>query len=629
MPISTRAFPYLGRSFGVRELAPAFPTSSSSKRNSPRSLFPIPLLLLLSFFFCACAGTTSNSEKNPPPPPPPSITVSVLPSTANIRAGASFAFSATVSGTTNTAVTWSVNGAAGGNSTVGAISSAGNYTAPATLPNPNTITIRATSAANSSARGSSSVTLLNPTPVLTGINPASVGTGNFSLTVTGSHFVNGAQVLFGTTALSTTFVSSTQLTASGNASSAGNYPISVTNPAPGSSSSSSVTLQVTGSTQASSCSSMVAGQGASLGGFTPFPASSLWNTVISSAPVDPNSAAIINFIGGNTGIHPDFGAGQYQGSTIGIPYLVVNGTQPFLPINFTAYGSESDPGPMPIPVTAPIEGYPNPGTGDRHVLVLDNQNCFLYELYSSYPQATSWNAGSAAIWDLLASEQRPYTWTSADAAGLPIFPGLARYDEVAAGNIPHALRFTLQNSRAAFIPPASHWAANSSNSNAAPMGMRMRLKASFDISSFSATNQVVLSALKKYGMIMADNGSNMYISGAPDDRWDNSDLHNLGQVTASDFEVIQMTPLYTQSNIPSGATPQISSFTASSNSITAGTQITLSWQLSGAGYVIVSPDAGAVRGTSVVVAPTQSTTYTLYVTNAFGRTTATVSITVH
>src|ERR1700692_1819184 len=161
------------------------------------------------------------------------------------------------------------------------------------------------------------------------------------------------------------------------------------------------------------------------------------------------------------------------------------------------------------------------------------------------------------------------------------------------------------------------------------MGMRLRLKASFDISSFSAANQVILTALKKYGMIMADNGSSMYISGAPDDRWDNSDLHNLGSVTAADFEVVQMNPIYTASNIPTGANPVITSFTASSQNIAAGTPVTLSWNVAGAGYLIVSPDIGAVRGTSAVVSPTQSTTYTLYATNAFGRTTATVSITVH
>jgi hypothetical protein len=509
------------------------------------------------------------------------------------------------------------------------ISTSGNYTAPAALPNPNTITVRATSAADASASGPSNVTLLNPTPVLTGINPSSVGTGNFSLTATGSKFVNGAQVLFGTTPLQTTFVSAAQLTATGAASSAGSYGISVTNPSPGSSSSASVNLQVTGSTQASSCGSMSLGQGASLGGFVAFPADSLWNTDITSAPVDPNSTAIVNFIGSGIGIHPDFGAGQYQGSTIGIPYLIVGSQQPPVTINFTAYGSESDPGPMPAPVTAPIEGYPNPGSGDRHVLVLDNANCFLYELYSSFVNGNTWNAASAAVWDLLSNEQRPYTWTSADAAGLAIFPGLARYDEVAEGKISHALRFTLQNSRAAFIPPASHWAANSSNSNAAPTGMRMRLKISFDVSGYSAANQVILNALKKYGMIMADNGSNMYLSGAPDDRWDNNDLHNLAQVTTSDFEVVQMAPLYTQSNVTSGAAPLITSFTASANSISPGTKVTLSWQVSGASYVIVSPDAGAVRGTSVTVAPSLSTTYTLYATNAFGRTTATVSITAH
>jgi hypothetical protein len=370
------------------------------------------------------------------------------------------------------------------------------------------------------------------------------------------------------------------------------------------------------------------GQSASLSGFVPFPADNLWNQDISNAPVDPNSAAIINFIGAGIGLHPDFGSGLYNGSSIGIPYLVVGSQQRMVPISFTAYGDESDPGPMPIPVTADIEGYPAPGNGDRHVLVLDNNNCWLYELYSSYPNSASWNAGSAAVWDLSADEQRPHTWTSADAAGLPIFPGLARYDEVAAGQINHALRFTLQSSRAAFVPPASHWAANSTNALAAPMGMRLRLKASFDISSFSASNQVILTALQKYGMIMADNGSSMYISGAPDDNWNNDDLHNLGSVTAADFDVIQMNPIYTAANVPSGASPVINSFTASAPSVSASKPVTLNWNVTGASYLIVSPDIGAIRGTSVSVSPAQSTTYTLYATNAYGRTTATVNITV-
>ena len=312
---------------------------------------------------------------------------------------------------------------------------------------------------------------------------------------------------------------------------------------------------------------------------------------------------------------------------MGIPYVVVNGTQAEVNINFTAYGDESDFGPMPVPATAPIEGYPNPGSGDRHVLVLDNSNCFLYELYSSYPNADgSWSAGSAAVWDLLGSEQRPWTWTSADAAGLPIFAGLVRYDEVAAGQIQHALRFTLPDSQAAFVPPASHWAATSSSALAAPMGMRLRLKASYDISQFSTNVQVILTALQKYGMIMADNGSAMYISGAPDSRWDNDDLHNLSQVPASAFEVVQMSPVYTSSNVPQGAAPAITSFTSSASSVSAGGSVTLSWNVLGASYIIISPQVGAVRGASVSVSPSQTTTYTLYATNQYGRTTATVTV---
>jgi hypothetical protein len=203
-----------------------------------------------------------------------------------------------------------------------------------------------------------------------------------------------------------------------------------------------------------------------------------------------------------------------------------------------------------------------------------------------------------------------------------------RYDDVAAGHIDHAIRFTLQNSRAAFIPPASHWAANSSNSLAAPMGMRLRLKSSFDISGFSAANQVILKALQQYGMIMADNGSNMYISGAPDNRWDNNDLHNLTTLTASDFEVVQMSPVHTQTNLPQGSSPVINSFTADQSTVSAGTQVTLSWNASGASYFVISPQVGAVRGSSVKVDPAQTTTYTLYATNEFGQTSATVTITV-
>jgi hypothetical protein len=605
------------------------------------------LIIAAALLQANCAGMTGSSvgpgggnpgAPPPPPPPPPTVTVSVSPNSANVRASASQTFTATVTGSSNTAVTWQINGVTGGASATGTISASGVYTAPATLPSPNTVTVQAVSAADSSADGQSAVTLWNPMPVLNGISPNSITTGNFSLTVNGSNFVNGAKVELAGVPLTTTFTSASQLTASGTEATAGNYSITVVNPNPGSSASGSANLQVTSQSGGNPppppppppavCSAMQPGQEGSLGGFIPFPADSLWNKDISSSPVDPNSAALITFIGPTVGLHADFGSGEFDGSIIGIPYQVVDSSQAPITVNFTEFGDESDPGPMPIPLNAPIEGDPNP-SGDQHVLILDNANCWLYELYNASPSGSAWNAGSSAVWDLTADEQRPYTWTSADAAGLPIFPGLARYDEIAAGAINHALRFTLQKSIAAFTPPASHWAATSTNANAAPMGMRLRLKANFDISSYSAANQVLLTAMKKYGLIMADNGSNMFISGDSDSRWDNDDLHNLGGVTASDFDVVQRSPIYTQANVPSGSAPAISSFTASSQSVSAGTPVTLSFAVTGASYLIVSPAIGATRGTSVVVTPTQSTTYTLYATNAFGRTTATVNITVH
>src|SRR5271155_3304228 len=503
------------------------------------------LVLALILVHVSCTGSTKSAGTATPPP---QVTVSVTPTAANVRAGAGQPFSATVTGTTNQSVTWSVNGIVGGNATVGLITDTGVYTAPAIPTNPNTITISATSAANAGASGTSDITLWNAKPVLSSVSPTTFTAGAYTLTLTGSQFASGAQVLFGGAAVTTSYVSTTKLTATGSAPSAGIFAVSVSNPNPGSSTSSAINVTVTSQSGGnppppppSACSAISLGQGGSLNGFLPFPADNAWNQNIANATVDPNSAAIINFIGPTDIVHPDFGSGEYNGSSIGIPYIVVDSQQAPATINFTAYGDESDPGPMPVPASAPIEGYPNPGSGDRHVLVLDNSSCWLYELYSSYPQSDgSWNADSAAVWDLLGDEQRPLTWTSADAAGLSVFAGLARYDEVASGTIKHALRFTLQNSRAAFVPPASHWAATTSNADAAPMGMRLRLKSSFDISGFSTSNQVILTALKQYGMIMADNGSNMYISGAPDDRWDNDDLHNLGQITAADFEVVQM-----------------------------------------------------------------------------------------
>ncbi len=373
------------------------------------------------------------------------------------------------------------------------------------------------------------------------------------------------------------------------------------------------------------CNVMTAGQMTGLGGFVPFTSASLWNTDISSVPVDPNSGTIINNWVGSVHVHPDFGTDP----TYGIPYVVVNGNQEFVNVNLQAYGDESDPGPMPVPANAPVEGGSS-STGDRHVLVLDNNNCFLYELYnSSVNPDGSWNADSTAVWDSLSSgnAQRPYTWTSADAAGLPIFPGLVRYDEVAAGQIQHAFRFTLPKTRAAFTPPASHWAANTSDPTAPPMGMRVRLKSSYDTSGFSANMQVILAAMKKYGLILADNGSALYVTGASDSRW-GSDLDSLKTVPASAFEVVQMSPVYTIANVPLGAVPAITSFTANPSHVASGGSVTLAWTASNAQYIIVSPQAGAVRGSTVSVNPGATTTYTLYATNQYGRTSATVTVSV-
>jgi hypothetical protein len=381
--------------------------------------------------------------------------------------------------------------------------------------------------------------------------------------------------------------------------------------------------------QAGTCAGMTVGQLTSLNGFVPFPSDNLWNTDISAAPVDPNSANIINFIGSTVTLHPDFGSGTFHNQTIGIPYQVVAGTQAKVNVTLNAFADESDPGPEPIPANALIEGYPKPGNGDRHVLVLEKDGCWLYELYNASVKNGVWSADQASIWDMTIDDQRPYTWTSADAAGLPVFVGLARYDEVAAGAINHALRFTVPSSQRAFVLPATHWASTNTSTSAPPMGTRLRLKASFDISGFPADDQVILTALKKYGMILADNGSAIFISGAPDSRWNNTNLNLLKSITAANFDVVQQGTIYTPANVPTGPSPTISSFTANPNSISAGQPVTLSWSTSSSTYNIVSPAVGPARGTSVVVNPTTTTTYTLYSTNQFGRTTAAVTVTVH
>jgi hypothetical protein len=274
-----------------------------------------------------------------------------------------------------------------------------------------------------------------------------------------------------------------------------------------------------------------------LNGWRPFPDDNPWNTPVEQSPVDPNSPKIIASIGVDDPLHPDFGTEP----TYGIPYIVVAGSQPGVPVSFD-YADESDPGPYPIPSNAPIEGGAS-SDGDRHVLVIDRDNRKLYEMWDSHPGSGSWHAGSGAVFDLTSNALRPAGWTSADAAGLPVFPGLVRYDEVAAGEIRHAIRFTVRRSRRAYVAPARHWASSSTNDSLPPMGMRVRLKAGFDLSGYPPQARVILQAFKTYGMIMADNGSDWFFSGTSDPNWDDDQLNSLKQLHGRDFEVVQMGPL--------------------------------------------------------------------------------------
>jgi hypothetical protein len=265
-----------------------------------------------------------------------------------------------------------------------------------------------------------------------------------------------------------------------------------------------------------------------IGGCPVFPASNPWNERVDKLPVAPNSDAMIRSIGLDTGPHADFGSGLWDGGKIGIPYNVVSGGEPKVHVRFE-YADESDKGPYPIPAHPQIES-----GSDRHILIVDKTSCRLYELGGAQRTATGWTAWAGAIWNLRSNAVRPATWTSADAAGLPILPGLARY-----GDLNHALRFTAERTRRAFVYPARHYASDSTDPSLPPMGLRVRLKASFDTSGFPPQARTVLEALKRYGMILADNGSNWYITGAPDPRWSNDDRHSLGRVHGSDFEVVR------------------------------------------------------------------------------------------
>ncbi|HWB68991.1 MAG TPA: hypothetical protein VG518_03355 [Solirubrobacterales bacterium] len=264
-----------------------------------------------------------------------------------------------------------------------------------------------------------------------------------------------------------------------------------------------------------------------------------WNQDVSKAPVDPRSAAYIAYIDSHGGgsLHPDFGSPR----AYGFPYVVVGAAQRKLPIHFTAYGEESDPGPYPVPAGAPVEGGRH-SDGDRHVLVVDRSACRLYELYRAFfvPRPRPhWNADSAASWDLRSGARRPDSWTSADAAGLPIFPGLVRYDEVAAGRLDHAIRVTFESTRNAWVHPASHCAGDTANPNAPPMGLRLRLRPGYGLGHFSGPARTIALAMKQYGLIVADNGSNWYISGSSDPRWNDESLDQLKRIPGRAFQVVR------------------------------------------------------------------------------------------
>jgi hypothetical protein len=273
-----------------------------------------------------------------------------------------------------------------------------------------------------------------------------------------------------------------------------------------------------------------------------FPKNNQWNLPVDKLPLAKNSDAMVAKIGADRPVHPDFGSGTYGGGPIGIPYVNVSAHQRRSRVSFD-YSDESDKGPYPLPRNVPIEGG-RQSDGDRHAILVDRTHCRLYELYALHPTSGGgWHAGSGAIWNLRSNKLRPKTWTSADAAGLPIFPGLARWSEAKHGTIHHALRFTVEQTQRGFVLPATHDASSSTDPNRPPMGLRLRLKASFDLSRFHGESLVVLRALQRYGMIVADNGSNWYISGATDSRWNDDDLDQLKTIPGTAFEVVDTGPI--------------------------------------------------------------------------------------
>jgi hypothetical protein len=564
-----------------------------------------------------------------------SITVSATPSSINTGQTSQCVATVLGTGSFSSAVTWSATG--------GSISSTGLFTPSGA----GTATCKASSsvAGYTNISGSASINVTSAGPTVTGVSlvcspssittaqtatctPTVTGTGSFTNTVNLSISPSGG----GTLSASSGVASGTGVTFTppGSVETATITATSTQD----STKTASATIAVTSTTGAPTCGGLSLGAMANLNGFIPFPSSNAWNTDISNAPLDPNNSTISSaFSGGH--LHPDFSS--VAGGNYGIPYTVVDSsTQAMVPITVSAYPDESDVSYAPYPANVQIEGTPADcaSNGDQHVLILDRNTCMLYETYNTVRCNGKYTSDSETIWDLKNYEQRPWGWTSGDAAGLPIFPGIVRYDEVASGAINHALRFTLHNSRSNsnggyFVSPATH-AAGLSSTSPYVMGMRVRLKASFDISGYSATNQVILTAMKKYGMILADNGSDFYFQGTPDARWNDDDLNNLKNIASDNFEVIQMSPTYPgwdAATAPTGAAPTISSFTASSTTITAGSSVTLTWSASNDSYDFIDK-LGGVRAPSVTVTPTATTTYTLNATNQYGRSTRQVTVVV-
>ena len=349
-------------------------------------------------------------------------------------------------------------------------------------------------------------------------------------------------------------------------------------------------------------------QSPTIGNCPVFPTDNVWNAPVDQLPLNSYSASWVGTIGSTAPLHPDFGSDPANG----IPFITVSGTQTKYPVTF-GYADESDPGPYATPLNAPIEGG-STSSGDRHAISIDTDNCILYEMWAAYPQAASWSAGSGAIYSLTSDALRTSGWTSADAAGLPVFPGLVRYDEVASGQINHALRFTVPHTQDTFLWPARHFASSLTGYQYPPMGARFRLRADFDISGFSPTNQVILTALKKYGMIIADNGTSWFISGAPDPRWDDTDLHALTTITGSNFEAVDESSLMV--NVDSGQTTAgTATLTVSINppsaSVTAGNSVQFAATVTNATSQTVTWSVnGVAGGNSTVGTITSSGLYT-------------------